>query len=66
MKTEKSSPIPCGARVAYHFYGEPHTGRVIRDNGTGIVWIECDKGGPLFREQWMHRESLTVLTLPAE
>lgn len=58
--TATMTALPAGTRVSFTFYGEPHTGRVIRDNGRGLVWLE-DDGGMMFRERWMHRESLTVL-----
>ena len=49
-----------GDRVKFTIYGDVHTGRVLRDNGRGIVWVEDDKGA-IFRERWVHRESLTLL-----
>ena len=53
--------LTAGTRVAFTSYGEPKTGRVLRDNGHGIVWVEVDNAGPIFRERWLHRESLTAV-----
>lgn len=44
-----------GTPVTFTFYGEQRAGRVTRDNGTGVVWVEDGR-----HELWMHRESLHV------
>lgn len=52
----KESKLQRGDRVRFTLYGEEHTGRVLRL--SNLVWIADDKGGPLFRERWMHPESV--------
>ncbi len=58
---DKATRLERGTAVTFDHYGERHTGRVIRDNGTPIVWVEDQSVGGLFRERWLHRTSLTAV-----